>query len=94
MSNGNGTDPLPVPPINETIIERLSTGRRVSVDGIDVGFDSITEIITALKFVKGQEALKTGGAFSSIRREIAVPPGTNGGHRLRFPVPHQYRRGF
>ena len=77
---------------SQVILERISQGRRVSVDGIDVSNDTISEVIGALKFLAADEAVKAnGGGFSALKREKAVPPSTNGGFRYRFANAHNYR---
>ena len=94
MPNGNGEEVV-VPPVVGTLVERLSQGRRVSVDGIEVSNDTISDVIMLLDKIAADEGLKNAaGAFSLLSREIAVPPSTNGGHRLRFPRTFDYRRGF
>ena len=98
MSSGNGNgEEIVVPPVLGTLVERLGQGRRVSVDGIEVSNDTISDVIMLLDKVAADEGLKNAagrGAFSLISREIAVPPSTNGGHRLGFPRTFDYRRGF
>ena len=72
-------------------LERLSRGRRVSVDGLEVSSDTISEFIGALRFIAAEEAVKQRGGFGIMKKEIAVPPGTNGGFRYRYADTYRYR---
>ena len=88
--NGNGTDP-PIPD-ETTLITRLGSARRVSADGIEASFDSTTEFLRLYEKIKTEEALQaSGGGFGALQREIAIPPGTNGGFRYRFGNAYAYR---
>ena len=79
------------PTTSQVILQRLTTGRRVSVDGLEVSNDSISEVIGALRFLAAEEAVKARGGFAAMRKEIAVPPSANGGFRYRFGDAYAYR---
>ena len=79
------------PTTSQIVLERLTQGRRVSVDGIEVSNDTIAEVIGALRFIAAEDAVKARGGFSAMKKEIAVPPGTNGGFRYRFADAYRYR---